>query len=101
MPLNIFLTGATGNCPSTSSSFSPTIPSGYIGGSVLQRLLSHPDFHITVLIRNPAKEVKFRSLGVQTALGSNSDHSLLERLASEADVVIACVSLAWLYTAPT
>ena len=101
MSLNIFFTGSTGNYPSRSSSpSSSTISSGYVGGSVLKLLLSHPlsnTFRITVLIRDPAKEEKFRSLGVQTALGSYSDHSLLQHLAYEADVVIACVSLAWFY----
>ena len=105
MPLNIFLTGSTGNCPSGSPSSPPlTISSGYIGGSVLTLFLSHPlsnTFRITVLIRDPAKEEKFRSLGVQTALGSHSDHSLLQHLAYEADLVVTCVSLAWLYAAPT
>ena len=104
MPLNIFLTGSTGKYQSMSSSSSSTISSGYIGGSVLNLLLSHPlynTFQITVVIRDPAKENKFRSLGVKTALGSNSDHSLLQHLAYEADVVIACVSLTCLYAPST
>ena len=66
---------------------------------MLNLLLSHPLYNtlqITVVIRDPAKENKFRSLGVKTALGSNSDYSLLQHLAYEADVVIACVSLAFL-----
>jgi hypothetical protein len=73
-----------------------TIP-GYIGGSVLTRLLSHSlsdTFQITALVRDELKAKKFRTLGVKTAVGSYSDHSLLRRLASEADIVFACVSRA-------
>ncbi|KAG5647412.1 hypothetical protein DXG03_000483 [Asterophora parasitica] len=74
---HIFLTGAT----------------GYIGGSVLTRLLSHKlsdTFGITVLVRDPAKAKEFRTLGVKATVGSNSDTKLLRQLAAEADIVFAC-----------
>ncbi|RDB19487.1 Uncharacterized protein C2A9.02 [Hypsizygus marmoreus] len=73
---NILLTGAT----------------GYLGGSVLIRLLNHPDIasvNITALVRSPEKAEKLKPLGVNAVLGSHSDLALLEKLASESDVVIA------------
>ncbi|KAJ7495519.1 NAD(P)-binding protein [Mycena latifolia] len=73
---NFLLTGAT----------------GYIGGAVLARFLAHPranTFDITVLVRDPKKAAKFEELGVHAVVGSHSDGQLVEKLASEADVVIA------------
>ncbi|KAF8986593.1 hypothetical protein BDQ17DRAFT_1436193 [Cyathus striatus] len=74
---HILLTGAT----------------GYIGGSVLTRLLSHPlseTFQITVLLRDPSKATHFRTMGIKAVVGSHSDHDLLQKLAGDADVVFAC-----------
>ncbi|KAF8158469.1 hypothetical protein B0H34DRAFT_846653 [Crassisporium funariophilum] len=76
--LNIFITGAT----------------GYIGGSVLARLLKHPDiksFQITALVRSSEKAEKLKTLGVETVLGSYTDEDLsfLTEAASKADVVFA------------
>ncbi|KAJ6523495.1 hypothetical protein DFH09DRAFT_1096607 [Mycena vulgaris] len=71
-----FLTGAT----------------GYVGGSILTRFLAHPHadtFHFTVLVRNPEKAAKFEEMGVRAVVGSHSDAQLVQKLASEADVVIA------------
>ncbi|KAJ3508596.1 hypothetical protein NLJ89_g5672 [Agrocybe chaxingu] len=78
--LNIFFTGVT----------------GYIGGSVLSRLLKHKDaasFHITALVRSTDKAKKLKTLGVDTIIGSYSDKDLtfLKEEASKADVVIAAV----------
>ncbi|KAF8956984.1 hypothetical protein BDZ97DRAFT_1670608 [Flammula alnicola] len=76
--LNIFFTGAT----------------GYIGGTVLTRLLRHPDaasFQITALVRSAEKGEKLKTLGVDFILGSYTDENLdlLTEAASKADVVIA------------
>jgi len=74
----IFLTGAT----------------GYIGGSVLERLLDLPDAHtfeITVLIRSPEKAEKFKKFGVNSVVGSFNDAKLLEDLTAAADVVFDTV----------
>jgi len=74
--LNIFITGAT----------------GYIGGSVLDRLLDHPrasSFRITALVRSEAKAKNLSSLGVETVVGSYADLDLLEEQASKADYVLA------------
>ncbi|KAJ6624186.1 NAD-binding protein [Mycena sp. CBHHK59/15] len=74
---NFFLTGAT----------------GYIGGTVLMRFLAHPhasSFRFTVLVRDPKKAEKLSSIpGVHAVVGSHSDAHLVEKLASEADIVIA------------
>ncbi|KAI5997249.1 hypothetical protein F5J12DRAFT_895891 [Pisolithus orientalis] len=74
----IFFTGAT----------------GYIGGTVLTRLVDHPtfaNFEITLLIR-PSKKDKistFHSLGLNTVLGSYNDLDILEEQASKADIVFS------------
>ncbi|KIJ63841.1 hypothetical protein HYDPIDRAFT_133743 [Hydnomerulius pinastri MD-312] len=75
----IFFTGAT----------------GYIGGAVLLRLLDHPTFassEITALLRKAEKAPAFESIGVKTVLGSNSDLDLLEKQASQSDIVFTCAS---------
>ncbi|CAL1716979.1 unnamed protein product [Somion occarium] len=74
---SIFLTGAT----------------GYIGGSVLARLLAHPSaetFNITVVSRQAEKAKKLESFGVNAVVGSMDDYALVEELASKAHVVIDC-----------
>ncbi|KAI0358320.1 NAD-P-binding protein [Trametes cingulata] len=74
--LAIFFTGAT----------------GYIGASVLQRLLNHPDhekFEVTALVRNSEKAKKLEgSFGVKTVLGSLQDLDKLSELAENAHIVI-------------
>ena len=98
---NIFFTGATG----TSHLKSRCIPGsvsliyyseGYIGGSVLSRLLKHPNaatFNITALVRSPEKAEKLKILGVNPVVGSHSDLALVEKLTAKADVVIATVGI--------
>jgi len=74
----IFITGAT----------------GYIGGSVLERLLDHPDarnFEITALIRSAEKAEQFKKFGVNAVVGSFNDVQLLEDLTAAADVVFDTV----------
>ncbi|KAJ7488072.1 hypothetical protein FB451DRAFT_1529080 [Mycena latifolia] len=74
--IKFFLTGAT----------------GYIGGAVLARFIQHPNasnFEFTLLVRDLKKAEGFRGMGFTVAVGSLADEELLERLASEADVVIA------------
>jgi len=69
---------------------------GYIGGSVLNRLLSHPDastFAFTALVRSAAKASKLEAIGVKTVIGSLKDDALVESLATEADIVISTVCL--------
>ncbi|KIJ63848.1 hypothetical protein HYDPIDRAFT_133756 [Hydnomerulius pinastri MD-312] len=72
-----------------------TFNSGYIGGAVLLRLLDHPTFassEITALLRKAEKVPAFESIGVKTVLGSNSDLDLLEKQASQSDIVFACAN---------
>ncbi|KAI9439805.1 hypothetical protein H4582DRAFT_1549586 [Lactarius indigo] len=71
----IFITGAT----------------GYIGGSVLQRLLVHPKrdtFEITALVRSADKAKLLNTLGINTAVASLSDLDKLTELAAASDVII-------------
>jgi uncharacterized protein YbjT (DUF2867 family) len=71
-------------------------PPGYIGGSVVARLLEHANaksFQITALVRSPEKAAKLETLGLKTIIGSLSELDKLERATSEADVVFSMVSL--------
>ncbi|KAI0719155.1 NAD(P)-binding protein [Cerioporus squamosus] len=71
----IFVTGAT----------------GYIGGSVLARLLSHPrasTFDIYALVRNPEKAGILKSkFGVTVVIGSHDDLQKVHDLAEKAQVI--------------
>ncbi|KAJ7610622.1 hypothetical protein DFH06DRAFT_1065094 [Mycena polygramma] len=64
---------------------------GYIGGSVLQKLLAHPragEFKISVFVRDASKAEKLRTFGVTAIVGDlASDFNLLTALAKDADVV--------------
>jgi len=65
---------------------------GYLGGSVLQRLLDHGDadkFKITVLVRSPEKAAKLKPFGVEPVIASLSDLDIVERESSKADVVFS------------
>ncbi|KAJ7103955.1 hypothetical protein B0H15DRAFT_46 [Mycena belliarum] len=76
----------------TTTKFLITGATGYVGGGVLTRFMEHPNakaFHFTVLVRDPKKAAIFEELGVQAVVGSHKDAALVEKLASEADVVIA------------
>ncbi|KAJ2916607.1 hypothetical protein MD484_g3822, partial [Candolleomyces efflorescens] len=73
---NVLFTGAT----------------GYIGGSVLAKILGDPvfqTFNLTAIVRSKEKAEKLRSLSVNPVIGSLSDQAFLERLASESDIVIS------------
>ncbi|KAI0767998.1 NAD-P-binding protein [Trametes elegans] len=78
--LTVFLAGAT----------------GYIGGSVLQRLLQHPNaknFAIISLVRNVEKaKLLEKDFGVKTVIGSLQDHDKLANLAENAHVVFQVAS---------
>lgn len=76
--------------------------SGYIGGTVLLRFLTRSDaasLNITALVRSPDKAEQLKALGVNGVVGSFSDLSLIEKLASETDVVIAMVCISIIYAA--
>lgn len=93
--INILLTGATGTFDNALGSTDADKKfAGYIGGSVLSALLSHlrqDEFDITVLVRSEVKASLFERVGVTPVVGSYNDSALLKNLASQADVVIACV----------
>eukprot|EP01088_Endostelium_zonatum_P013426 TRINITY_DN27991_c0_g1_i2.p1 TRINITY_DN27991_c0_g1~~TRINITY_DN27991_c0_g1_i2.p1 ORF type:complete len:343 (+),score=82.55 TRINITY_DN27991_c0_g1_i2:28-1056(+) len=65
---------------------------GYIGGTVLAKLLQQPNilqiYSISVLIRDPNQSSLFQPLGVQTIVGSLSDSSLLTQISSQHDIVL-------------
>ena len=69
---------------------------GYIGGSVLWRLLNHKDaknFSIKVLVRNTEKaKLLQEKFGVEVVVGSYADLDKIEELADEADYIITTVS---------
>ena len=100
---HIFFAGATGMllylypdlCNSLSDLGNPDI-SGYVGGTVLQRLLAHPKrdtFEITALVRNVDKAKLLNTLGVNTIIASLSDFDKVAEACANSDVVINLVIL--------
>ncbi|THH10441.1 hypothetical protein EW145_g1343 [Phellinidium pouzarii] len=77
----IFFTGAT----------------GYIGGSVLWRLLNYKNannFRIKALVRDSVKARRFKDeFGIDTVVGNLTELSKLQRLAAEADYVITTANI--------
>jgi uncharacterized protein YbjT (DUF2867 family) len=70
---------------------------GYIGGSVLDRLLKiqNPDITISIIVRDSDKAHKFSTTFPSLDVHNKSldDHQLLVDLASRADVVFNCVNI--------
>ncbi|KAF7980436.1 hypothetical protein HWV62_38278 [Athelia sp. TMB] len=69
---------------------------GYLGGSIVTRLLEHPraaNFTIIALVRSEVKAQKLETLGITTVVGSLSDHDKLEGLVAQADVTIGTLVL--------
>ncbi|KAL0566424.1 hypothetical protein V5O48_015590 [Marasmius crinis-equi] len=67
---------------------------GYIGGSVLNRLLTLPDaqskYEFRAVVRNAEKAKKLADgFGVRPVIGSHSDKELMSKEAAEADVIVA------------
>lgn len=66
---------------------------GYIGGTVLSRLLSHPSsatFEITALVRSEEKAKRLQEkFGVKSVVGSYADVALVEKLAENAHFVLS------------
>ncbi len=73
--MKIFITGAT----------------GYIGGSVAERLL-RAGHSITGLVRTEEKASQLKQLGIEPVLGSLSDHDILTTASQQADGVIHTAS---------
>ncbi|KAI0696906.1 NAD-P-binding protein [Cytidiella melzeri] len=68
---------------------------GYVGGSVLARLLKHPSkdtFEITALVRSADKAKKLERFGVKPVVGSYDDTALVEGLAEKAHVLFSCAN---------
>jgi len=79
-----------------SLSLTHPFPPGYIGGTVLSRLLTHPSapsFKITALVRSPEKAAKLRSAAnnISTVVGSLSEEAKVSEATEGADVVFSTV----------
>ncbi|KAK7453288.1 hypothetical protein VKT23_011963 [Stygiomarasmius scandens] len=77
---------------STGTKILVTGATGYIGGSILTRLLQRSDFSefdIRVLVRSSEKGKKLEGLGFKSVIGSHTDESIMVKAVSEVDVVIA------------
>lgn len=57
----------------------------FSGGAVLERLLTHNQYTVTVTVRQQEQAEKLKAKGVHTAIASLDDLAVLEGLASEAD----------------
>ncbi|KAJ7870909.1 NAD-binding protein [Mycena olivaceomarginata] len=66
---------------------------GYIGGTVLEKLLQHPlapDFKISTPVRDPVKAEKLKAFGVTPVVADfQYDLDMLKTLAKDADVVFS------------
>ncbi|KAF2278880.1 NAD(P)-binding protein [Westerdykella ornata] len=66
---------------------------GYIGGSVLHTIVtSHPEYDVTVLLRNVPTSFSDRYPNVKIVRGDFDSFDTLAQAASEADVVVRCGS---------
>ncbi|KAF8598918.1 NAD(P)-binding protein [Ceratobasidium sp. AG-I] len=74
-PENIFILGAT----------------GYIGGAVFTGLRkTYPNVPTAALVRNPKDNAALTAAGARVVQGSHSDHEIIQKEASEADLVVNC-----------
>lgn len=97
---HILLLGATGETqnPLWHIPTESTRKQGYIGGTLLQRLIAHPSastFDITILIRNPDKAKIIESAfgnRVKPVVGHHGELDKIESLAESAHIVINVVS---------
>ena len=72
---------------------------GYVGGTVLSRMIATPSLldklDLTLYVRSPEKARRLTSeLGLKTAVGTLADLDKLEQLSEQAHLVISIVSLA-------
>ena len=74
-------------------------PPGYVGGTVLSRILSHPDrssFDITVLVRNKDKaKTLSEKFGLKTVIGTHQELEKIASLAERAQYVLNLVGVPW------
>jgi hypothetical protein len=62
---------------------------GYIGGSVLHTIVTaHPEYDVTVLLRNVPDQFDAAYPNVKTVKGDYDNFDILAKSASEADVVV-------------
>jgi hypothetical protein len=83
------------NSLTDSESLAPALLTpGYIGGSVLQRLLNHTKrdtFEITALVRSADKATVLNTIGVNTVIASLFDFDKVAELSGNSNVVINTV----------
>lgn len=62
---------------------------GYVGGTVFNTLVTaHPEYNITVLLRNPQPSFSEKYPNVKILKGDFDNFELLKDAASNADVVV-------------
>lgn len=62
---------------------------GYIGGSVLEKIIeTYPNLKITALLRSPSNEFKTHYPKVEIVLGDFDSYDIIELAASKANIVI-------------
>ncbi|KAK0744877.1 hypothetical protein B0T21DRAFT_280338 [Apiosordaria backusii] len=73
----------------TVNPYNRTGGTGYIGGSVLDAIVrQHPEYNITVLLRNIPENFTSKYPGVKIAQGDFDNTALIADTAAEADIVI-------------
>ena len=66
-----------------------TAATGYIGGSVLDTLVKrHPEYNITVLLRNVPENFVEHYPGVKIVKGDFDDEKVISETAAQNDIVI-------------
>lgn len=104
MSTKIFFTGATGIVLFLfRNQYVIDVLPGYIGGSVLNRILSHPQrekYEITILLRSSEKAEAFKAFGLKVTIGSMSDHDFLEQTVAQYDIVFQTVATYFTFLNP-
>ncbi|KAG9100589.1 hypothetical protein FS749_014342 [Ceratobasidium sp. UAMH 11750] len=64
---------------------------GYIGGAIFTGIRkAYPDVPTVALVRNPAHNDAVKAQGARIVQGSHSDYDLIQKEASQADLVVNC-----------
>ena len=89
MAPNIFMCGPTQQDFRTRLTLRRTGTTGYIGGTVLDTIVKkHPEYDITVLLRNVPNTFSERYPKVKIVKGDYDSFDIISKAASEADVVV-------------
>ncbi|QRV78495.1 NAD(P)H-binding family protein [Ceratobasidium sp. AG-Ba] len=64
---------------------------GYIGGAIFSAIRkTYPNVPIAALVRNPSHNDAVKARGARIVQGSHSDHDIITKEASQADLVVNC-----------